>query len=258
MSTPLLHVEERGLVTLLTIARPPAGAINHAMTSELVLLLPRLQAARAVVVTGQGRFFSAGLDLVEVFGYEGAAADAFSQSFDDAVTGLFALEVPVVAAVNGHAIAGGCVLAATADFRLMADGAGKIGLPEILVGVPFPTSALEPVRCRAGGRYLPEVLLRGLTYEPPAALERNLIDEIVPGAELLERALGLAAELAAPPPVAFSSTKRVLRRAALGRMAEARRGSATGGDPAWSAWRTPEVLQAMAAYRQRTLKRAGT
>src|SRR5205823_13609397 len=113
----------------------------------------------------------------EVFAYEDAEASAFAECFDDGVAGLFALEVPVVAAVNGHAIAGGCVLAAVCDFRLMAEGAGKIGLPEIQVGVPFPTSALEAVRCRCEGRYLYEVLQRGHTYAPREALARNLIDE---------------------------------------------------------------------------------
>lgn len=254
MSASVVHLEERDNVTLVTISRPPANAMNHAMTRELAAALPQLREARAVVLTGQGRFFSAGLDLGEVFSYAAEEATAFAESFDDAVTGLFALEVPVVAAVNGHAVAGGCVLAATADFRLMADGVGKIGVPEILVGVPFPTSALEAVRCRCESHFLHEVLLRGRTYEPTDALGRNLIDEVVPGEELLERALGLAAELAAAPRVAFATSKRALRRESLGRMAEARRG---GPDPIWEAWWSPEVRRAIDSYRQRTLGKRG-
>src|SRR5205823_2672064 len=113
---------------------------------------------RAVVVTGSGRFFSAGLDLFEILTYRGTEASEFMARFDDGFTGLFALEKPMVAAVNGHAIAGGAVLAATADFRLAAEGESRIGLTEIQVGVPFPTSALEVVRFSCAGPYLPEPL----------------------------------------------------------------------------------------------------
>src|SRR5262245_19287180 len=137
MDGPFLHLSTHASVSILTIDRPPAGALNHALLKELCALLPALREARALVLTGQGRFFSAGLDLLEVFSYEEPEATAFSTAFDDGITGLFALEVPLVAAINGHAIAGGGVLAATADFRLMAEGGGKIGLPEIQVGVPF-------------------------------------------------------------------------------------------------------------------------
>ena len=104
---------------------------------------------------------------------------------------------PVVAAVNGHAIAGGCVLACCADRRIMARGDGRIGVTELLVGVPFPVLAFEIMRLAVPARYLPEVTLSGATYEPDAALERGFIDEIAEPAELLEDAYAVAQELAA-------------------------------------------------------------
>ena len=252
MSQPTLHLEFRGAVTLVTLDRPPANAMSHGLLRALLGVLPTLRQAQAVVVTGAGRFFSAGLDLDEVVSLGEEDGRAFATVFDDVLTGLFALEIPVVAAVNGHAMAGGAVLAATADFRLIAEGTARVGLPEIQVGVPFPTSALEIVRTSCGGPHLYTVLQRGLGYLPAEALTRNLVDEIVPSTEVLPRAIALAEELASRPHVAFASTKRALRAESLGRIHAAQ---AAGLDPIWEQWRSPEVLASIAAYRERVLRR---
>ncbi len=252
----LLELEMRGTTALLTLRRPPANALNHEVFRELSALLPKLcvPAVRAVVLTGEGRFFSAGLDLFQVFSYSPLEATAFTTAFDDGITGLFALSIPVVAAVNGHAVAGGAVLAATADHRLMAEGSGKTGVTELLVGVAFPTSAMEAIRYSCAGPHLRELLYRGQTYLPADALSRRLVDEVVPAAELLPRALSLAEELGRIPQMAFATTKRALRAEALATMAAAR---ANGEDPIWSVWRTPETVAAMEAYRQRLGSKRG-
>lgn len=243
-------LDRRGTTALLTLNRPPANALNLAVLSALRELVPRLFATdvRALVITGEGRCFCAGLDLFEVFSYPPAEADVFTSAFDDVFTGLFGLEIPVVAAINGHAVAGGAVLAAAADFRLMAQGSSQLGLSEIKVGVPFPTSAFEIVRYTWSGPHFSELLYRGLNYKPEEALRRHLIDEVVPAAELTERALALADELGAMPRVAFATNKRALRREALSRMAAAR-AAGNGKDPLWAEWRTPEVLNTVATYR---------
>ncbi len=255
---PSLRLEQRGVVATLTFFRPPANALNHALFTELLTVLKKLHdpSVRAVVMTGQGRFFSAGLDLFEVFGYSPEQGARFAADFDDAITGLFALPKPVVAAINGHAIAGGTVLAATADFRLLGEGEAKLGITEIQVGVPFPASALEAVRYSCAGPYLQELFYRGLTYPVTDALSRRLADEICSQSELLPRAVALAEELAAHPAPAFCETKLALRAEALARMKAAR---INGMDPVWSIWRTPETLAAMTAYRNRlTAGRART
>lgn len=244
----------QGPIAVVTFNRPPANALNQELFAELLALLPRLQQpeVRGVVLTGQGRFFSAGLDLFEVFGYEAQKAADFTRDFDDGVAGLFALPKPVVAAINGHAIAGGAVLAATADFRLVAQGEAKLGLTEIQVGVPFPTSAREAVRHSCEGPQLRELFYRGLTYPPAQAVAVRLADEVCPSSELMSRALALATELGSRPAHAFSSTKLALRAEALTRMRAARQ---SGLDPVWTLWRTEETLAAMIAYRDR-LRRA--
>jgi enoyl-CoA hydratase len=246
---------EPGHVAVVTLDRPPANALNRAFFDELIALLDRLRApdVGAVVITGTGRFFSAGLDLFEVFAYPPREFDEFTRRFDAGFGALFAFPKPVVAAVNGHAIAGGTVLAAAADFRLVADGEGRMGLTEILLGVPFPVSVLEIVRYACAGPALPELLYHGRTYPPRDALARHLADDVVPAAELLARARALAEDLAGRPRAAFEQTKGGLRADALRRLESARR----DGDPAWDVWRAAETRAAVDAYRARTLGAKG-
>lgn len=250
----LVHLDHDGAIAIVTLDRPPANALNLDMLDALLGLLPRLRHpdVRAVVLRGQGRFFSAGLDLFQVFAYDQAEARRFTTVFDDTLAGWFSLDRPVVAAVGGHAIAGGLVLAALADFRLAADGDAKLGLTETPVGVPFPASALEVVRFSFAGPWLNELMLRGRNIGVQEALGRRLVDAIHPQAELDASALALARELAAHNPVALSWTKRSLRAPALARMVEAR---ASGQDPVWELWRSDAVREAVSTFRAATLRK---
>jgi enoyl-CoA hydratase len=245
---------EPGRVTVVTLNRPPANALNGAFFAELTALLERLAAAddvRAVVLTGAGRFFSAGLDLYEVFGYPPDGFADFTARFDAGFAAAFAFPKPLVAAVNGHAVAGGAVLAATADVRLMSEGEGRVGFTEILVGVPFPASILEIVRASCGGPHLPELLYLGRTYQAAEARVRRLVDEVMPPEELLPRAQAVAEELASRDGSIFASIKATLRADAL----RVIRSMPPGTDPVWDVWRGPETRAAVEAYRARTLAR---
>jgi enoyl-CoA hydratase len=252
----MLRLESHGQVAVITLDRPPANAQSRSFFVELNGLFTWVAEpdVRAVVLTGTGRFFSAGIDLFELLTYDDAEFAEFAAAFDAAFLELFALPKPLIAAINGHAIAGGAVLAATADFRLMAEGDGRVGLTEIQVGVAFPASALEPVRFSCAGPHLHELLYRGLTYPPHEAQARRLVDEVVPADELMPRALALAAELAEHSPATFSAMKRALRAESLARVKAAR---ASGRDPMWATWRTPETRASIEAYRKRAVRRRG-
>ncbi len=130
---------------------------------------------------------------------------------------LFTFPRPVVAAVNGHAIAGGCIIAAACDARLMAAGDGRIGMPELVVGVPFPAIILEICRFAFPQPALQQLVYRGMTSKPDDALRRGLIDEVVDAGALASRAMAVAEELAAHDPVNFTLTKRQLRDASVAR-----------------------------------------
>ncbi len=171
-----------------------------------------------VVLTGYDGFFSAGLDLVLLYGLDPAAMDAFMQAFDRVMLEVFAFPRPVVAAVNGHAVAGGCILALACDARVAVDGPIKIGLNEIRLGVPFPSSALEIARHGLAARSLEEVLYGGELYSPAEAQSRGLVDRVT--GDALAEARALCARLAGQPRGAFAAIKAALKAPALARARE--------------------------------------
>jgi enoyl-CoA hydratase len=176
---------------------------------------------RAVVLTGTGSTFSAGVDLFRVARDGADYVRRFLPALSRFVRTLFAFPKPVVAALNGHAIAGGCVIALAADARLMAEGNGRIGLPELLVGVPFPTAALEVVRFAVPRQRLQSLIYSGQTLLAREALEAGLVEEVVAPAALAGRAQEVARQLASIPPPVYRLTKQSLRSEALERIERA-------------------------------------
>jgi enoyl-CoA hydratase len=165
---------------------------------------------------------------------------------------LFMFPAPVVAAVNGHAIAGGCILACSCDRRLMTSGNARIGLPELKVGVPFPPLVVEIMRSAVAPPHLNELLYVGRTYEPPEALARGIVDELTAPDDLLSRAHTAAAELAAAPAVSFRLTKRAIRMPYLERARQAMAADAGALEAAWS---SDETHAAIRAYLEKTLSK---
>ena len=209
--------------------------------------------AKAVVLTGKERIFSAGVDLKRLSAGGTEYIRRFLPALHRLYEAVFFYPKPVVAAVNGHAIAGGCVLACCADRRLMAREAGRIGVTEILVGVPFPALALEVVRFSVPPRYLPEFTLSGATYATDEALQRGWVDEIAEAGELLEDAIAVARELSLLSPAAFAQTKFQIRQPATERLTKS--GEAT--DKAVTAiWTAPATLAYIRDYVARTLTKS--
>ena len=112
------------------------------------------------------------------------------------------------------------MLVCCCDYRIMVDGPAKIGVPELRVHVPFPSLPIEILRFAASGSRVQELVYLGETYEPRRARELGLLDDIVPRANLLDRAYNVAERLAAIPPDAFRITKRQLRQPVLDRVAQ--------------------------------------
>ncbi|GAA4700277.1 hypothetical protein GCM10023215_43730 [Pseudonocardia yuanmonensis] len=173
-------------------------------------------------LTGAGRAFSAGVDLRRLLDGGTAYVREFLPALDELFTAAFALNVPAVAAVNGHAIAGGAVLAAAANRVLMADGRGRFGAPELKVGVAFPQSALEILRHRVGEVALRRVVVEAETHGPAEAHALGLVDEVVAPDALLDQAVAAADAFAVGAPAdAFALTKAQLRREGADRIARA-------------------------------------
>jgi enoyl-CoA hydratase len=205
---------------------------------------------RALVLTGTGSVFSAGVDLFRITRDGADYVRRFLPLLARVLRTLFAFPRPVVAAVNGHAVTGGCVIALAADVRLMAEGDGTIGLPELLVGVPFPTAALEVVRFAVPGERLESLIYTGRTLAAREALEAGLVDEVVAPGDLLNRAQAVARRLALIPPPVYRLTKQALRAEALERIEQA-------GDlpdrAALEVWSAAETHAHIREYLHRTL-----
>ena len=206
-------------IAVLTLARPPVNALDAELCTAVAdgLRGPRVDGVRAVVLTGAGRAFSAGVDLRSVVDGGAEYPRRLLPALTDMFRTAFTLPVPLVSAVNGHAIAGGCVLAACADVVLMS--AGRIGLPEVRVGVPFPRSAVEVMRHAVGDRGAGRLILGGETIPADDAVTVGLVDRVVAAEDLQAAALAAAAELADRMPAdTFAHTKAQLRRDAVARM----------------------------------------
>ena len=203
--------------------------------------------ARGIVLTGYERFFSAGLDLVTLYALERDAMDGFMAWFDAVMLRVFAFPRPVVAALGGHAVAGGAVLALACDARVMGAGAGRFGLNEIRLGVPFPASALEIVRYAVPARSVEAALYDGELVDPRAALGRGLVTEVVDG-DVVEAACQTCDRLAAAPAAAFEAIKAALKGPAVERaratLAPLRRAFV-------DAWYAPEARRRIGEARAR-------
>ncbi len=216
----MIHVEQHDGVAVVRMEHGKVNALDLELCEELTLCLADLAQgeADAVVLTGNGKVFSAGVDLLRVLDDGPAYVQRFLVVFHHFCRTLFTLPRPLVAAINGHAIAAGCVVACTADRRIMARGSGRMGIPELRVGVPFPAAPLEILRFAVPRRHFQKLLYGGATVESDEAVECGLVEEVVEPADLMGRALEAARELAAMGRENFALTKQQIRAPSLQRL----------------------------------------
>lgn len=252
----MIHREDRDGIAVLRIEHGKANALDAELLEGLEERLRELESDRpeAVVLTGTGSIFSAGVDLFRVLDGGAGYLERFLPAIGRGLERLFAFPGPVVAAVNGHAIAGGCILACACDLKVMAEGDGRIGVPELRVGVPFPVAALEILRFAVPAQHLQKLAYVGRTYGPRDALAWGLVDELVPPERLMGRALDAARELAAIPEGSFELTKTHVRRPALERI----RGYRGEIDPRVAdLWAEETIHHHVREYLDRTIGRKG-
>jgi len=210
-----IQSERDGDLLILTMARGKANALNHVMVSELsnaVGEAARDSSVRGLVLaSNRPRFFSSGFDVREVFAYDREGMARFFGGFIDLYEGVYRCPKPVVAALSGHAFAGGAILASACDFRIMAEGDYGFALNEINVGLALSGGMRRMVVHAAGLTGARELLLLGEPISPARALEIGLVKELAPAEEVRGRAITLARFLAAKPAAAYHEMKRSLR-----------------------------------------------
>ena len=235
-----MRIERNGPVALLRMENGKANAISATLLERLDGLIAQLGDARAAVITGQGSAFCAGLDLPALADLDRATMRGFIRRFDAVMLRIFELPIPLIAAVNGHAVAGGCVLALQADVRIGADREARIGLNETQLGIGLPAPVVETLRWQVPGSSLAPLALEGRLVSPREALQLGLFHELVPEADLLPRALQRASALAALPPVGLRMVKDSLRKPA----AAAARANEDAESERWlDTWFSPESQQ---------------
>jgi enoyl-CoA hydratase len=184
---------------------------NALSTASMTSLLEQLDAARndAVLLTGAGDCFCSGLNLKEVISLEPPGLLRFLALLEHLVERLFCYPAPTVAWINGHAIAGGCVLALACDHRLVTPNAtARLGLNEVANGLRFPPKTWRMIARRLPAHTLDRVVLEGALYAPEMALRLGLVDEVV-ASEADARAY--AERVAEAPRDAYVAAKRALR-----------------------------------------------
>lgn len=219
----LVRTEVRDDVAIVTLDRPKANAFSPELVRELSKALEARQDARAVVLTSAlPGMFSAGWDLPRIVDADRPAMEEFVGAFCDLVRQLFVFGPPLVAALPGHAIAGGLIVAMGADERIAAKGRGKVGLSEVILGVSVPQCLMEPFRHVVGPRHMERLAATGENVSMDEALAIGLIDRIVPAEELLDRAVERARFLGGLASEAHAAIKRRSRAAAIARFDAAR------------------------------------
>lgn len=249
----LVEREVRGHVVVLKMRHGKVNAMDLELCEELSRAFEevRQSQARGVVLTGDGIAFSAGVDLKRLMTAGGPYIEKFHPALCALLEKVFVFPRPVVGALNGHALAGGCLLAGACDFRYLARGPARVGAPEMSVGLPFPAIGIEILRMVVPARMLRDVLFHGRTFTGGDAVQHGLADEVVAPEELLTYAVDEAERLGEHGDV-FAATKDQLR-------ARARQFLAAHGQRldhhGLQIWRRPSTMETVRKYVETTLNR---
>ena len=213
-----IQLERDHNLLILKLARGKANALNAAMLEELITACNDAAAdatIRALVLASdRPKFFSSGFDVTEVFAYDRAAMTAFFGRFIDLYENLLRLPKPVIAAVNGHAFAGGAVLALACDERVLAEGEFGFALNEVNLGIVLTPGVIRMAVSAMTNPSARALILAGRTLTPAQALATGLAHELAPSELTLERAVARARELAEKPPQAFAAIKQLFLQTA--------------------------------------------
>ncbi len=210
------ELSREGRTAVLTLASDKVNALDREVLDEITTFVEFCQhdpGIGALVLTGAGNVFSAGLNVSQVLANEKSYTDTLLESLGAALVGLFRCPLPTVAAVNGAAIAGGCLLAFACDKRLIADEA-RIGVTELRVGVAFPVVAVELLKHVCGPR-AEELMFDAGLLDAEEACRFGLAHQRLPRFELQVAAMAAAEQLASLDPDAYALAKASVRRAAL-------------------------------------------
>ncbi len=210
-----VKLEQRDGVAALTLLRGKVNALNIEVVKELRSLFQTMEVdpqVNAVIVTGHDKFFSFGFDIPEFLSFNKEEFANYLAAFTDLYTYIFLYPKPVVAALNGHTIAGGCMLALACDYRVMVTGKAKMSLNEIGFGSSVFAGSTEMLRFWVGSANATDVLYSGAMYSAEEAKRMGLVQKAASAEEVMVAAIKAASEMGAKSQPAFASIKSLLRK----------------------------------------------
>ena len=208
----MIAIDYQDTVAIVRLNRGVTNALDLELVNELGVLLEKIEhdASASALVLGSGnvKFFSIGFDIPHLFELPRQDFQTFFTAFNRVCHRLYTLPKPTVAALTGHAVAGGCILALCCDYRFIADGKKLMGLNEIKLGVPVPYLVDCVLRELVGTRYAREMMDTGEFYAPADSLRMGLVDQVLPAGDVMAGAVEKARLLGAWPREAFALIKR--------------------------------------------------
>lgn len=242
----MFEVQERDRVAHITLRHGRVNAMDMEFCQALEHQLRTLadSSLRAVTITGHGHVFSAGIDLKRWLAEPADYVVPFLEVIESLFATCFTFPKPLISLINGHAIAGGCMLAISADYRLLAPGA-KIGIPELRVGVPLPITAVEMVRFVAANQAFQRLVNVGATFVDAEAVAVGLADEIVPVDEMAASAARIVDEFSVVPTATFQFSKRQTRAPVLAAIAANRQRLY---NEYLQIWQSPQIRESIKRY----------
>lgn len=210
-----INTSVKDKLAIITLNRGKSNSLNREMVTELHDMLHNIENddnIGGVIITGKDHFFSAGLDLIELYHYNEEEAKSFWHLFLNFTAKITSFKKPLVAAINGHSPAGGCVIALACDTRVMAEGKYIIGLNEVPVGIIVPNSIFTLYSFWLGQANAYRNLLAGTLFSPEEALAVGLIDEIVKPESIMTAAERKVRKYMAFEANTWQQSKRNLRK----------------------------------------------
>jgi enoyl-CoA hydratase/carnithine racemase len=208
----MINMVSRDTVAVVKLNRGVTNPLNLELVNEIREALQTVESdskALGLVLTGSNeKFFSIGFDIPHLFDLSRDDVTVFYRVFNQACMDLFTLPKPTVAALGGHAIAGGCILSLCCDYRMIADGRKLMGLNEIKLGVPVPYPAECILRSLVGMRRATEIMETGEFYQPAESLEMGIVDQVLPLEQVLLKAIEKARLLGSMPGKPYRMIKR--------------------------------------------------
>jgi enoyl-CoA hydratase/carnithine racemase len=208
----MLDIEYKDNVGIIKLNHGTTNALNseliRKLTEALHVIKNDSEVRSLVLSSANEKFFAIGLDIPELFNLTQEEFTKFYHSYNSMCMDLYSFPKPTIAAITGHAIAGGCILTLCCDYRLMAEGRKLMGLNEIKLGVPIPYPGDCVLRQLIGIKMVREITDMGDFYDSKTLLQIGMVDEVVPIDQLLSTAIEKAHKLGSLPLDAFQKIKR--------------------------------------------------